>query len=189
MPSWMKRIQEQTPGFEQEVVQRCTHGLIALARRKLPKQLQARIDPEDVVQSVYRSFFRRLQDGQFQFDEAEDLWRLLAAMTFRKAINVRKHHLRLRRDARREAASTGDDDAPTTIEQLAQPEEGDVDFLMESLDHLLQGLPEICREVVVLRLQGYTIDETAAQVKRSRRTVLRVLACISESGSAEAPAA
>jgi hypothetical protein len=55
-----------------------------------------------VLQSVYRSFFRRLADGEFQFDGPDDLWRLLATITFRKVMNARKFHLRERSDARRE---------------------------------------------------------------------------------------
>jgi len=183
MTDWIDRVVQQSPGFERDVVERYTQRLLGLARQKLPKQLQRRVDPEDVVQSVYRSFFQRLQDGRFRFDDSQDLWRLLAAMTFRKACNARKFHQRDRRDARRDQPiERPEADASSAGKlELAEPREKDIELLWDSLDELLQGLPEICRDIVVLRLEGYSIEETAQKVQRSRRTVLRVLAGLTDS--------
>jgi RNA polymerase sigma-70 factor (ECF subfamily) len=180
MPSWWNRVQEQSPGFERDVVDRYTQELLALARHRLPKRLQACVDPEDVLQSVYRSFFRRLSEGQFQLAGPDDLWRLLATITFRKVCNTRKYHLRDRRDARRELPqplAPVTDENVETIPALA----GDIDVLCDSLDQLLQGLPERCRAILVLRLQGESIESIAMKVERSQRTVLRVLAGVSAS--------
>lgn len=90
MSSWLGRFQSAEPGYEAEVVERYTLRLLELARRQLPERVRRRVDPEDVVQSVYRSFFRRLNDGQFNFDDSHDIWRLLAAITFRKSKNAVK---------------------------------------------------------------------------------------------------
>jgi hypothetical protein len=54
--------------------------LIALARSRLSSKLAGRIDPEDVVQSVYRSFFAEARAGRYHLDRGGDLWRLLVAM-------------------------------------------------------------------------------------------------------------
>lgn len=171
--------------FEAEVVEQYTRGLLALARRGLPRQFQSRVDPEDIVQSVYRSFFRRLGDGQFQFGGPDDVWRLLAAMTFRKACNARKFHLRDRRDVRRDLSmSPGDAAEPGPTAAVARDD--DVDLLWESLDGLLRGLPERCRDIVVLRLEGHSIEAIADRVGRSRRTVLRVLASVTASAARQA---
>ena len=58
--------------------------LIALARSHLSAKMSQRIDPEDVVQSVYRSFFDRARKGTFDFESGGDIWRLLVAMTLHK---------------------------------------------------------------------------------------------------------
>jgi RNA polymerase sigma-70 factor (ECF subfamily) len=187
MASWLGRVLEGSPGFERELVDRYTTRLVALAGCQLPERIRRRVDPEDVVQSVYRSFFRRLKDGQFAFDDSQDLWRLLAAMTFRKACNARKFHLRDRRDARRDFSLTPPKgtDAPAWEEALATPQEEDIGLLYECLEKLLEDLPENYRTIVVRRLEGDSIDEIAKQVQRSRRTVLRVLAHITETAAAE----
>lgn len=67
MADWLERVIGSEPGFEGELVDRYTRRLLELARRQLPERVRRRVDPEDVVQSVYRSFFRRLNDGQFNF--------------------------------------------------------------------------------------------------------------------------
>src|SRR4051812_43687956 len=48
----------QPPGTQQ-TLNRFTHQLIGLARQRLYGLLRARVDPEDVVQSVYKSFLLR----------------------------------------------------------------------------------------------------------------------------------
>ncbi|MBI2805842.1 MAG: hypothetical protein HYX68_12755 [Planctomycetes bacterium] len=178
MSTWLERLAAGDTDSEREVIDRYSERLLAMAVRRLPTRMRARVDAEDVLQSVYRSFFRRLKRRQFQFDESYDLWRLLVAITYFKISNAIKYHQRERRDVRRETASQelltcGDAGA-------AQPSQDDVDMLYGCLDRLLQILPESAREIVLLRLQGMTIDDIVEKVQRSRRTVTRVLAKVRE---------
>ena len=43
--------------------------MLQLARRHISQRLASRVDPEDIVQSVFRTFFCRLKEGQFVFAE------------------------------------------------------------------------------------------------------------------------
>ncbi len=182
MAEWLTDLLSGRPGCDRELVERYTHGLLALARRQLPDRVRARVDPEDVVQSVYRSFFKRLHEGRFAFDESHDVWRLLAAMTYHKARNAAKFHLRDRRDARRELTLAGSETPAGPPEEAGA---GDVDLLYECLEQLLARLPENYRDIVVRRLDGQSIEEVAGAVRRSRRTVLRVLAHVQELAARE----
>src|SRR5713226_6239314 len=47
--------------------------LLPLARRRISQRLLPRVDPEDVIQSVFRTFFARLKDGQFSIADQNDL--------------------------------------------------------------------------------------------------------------------
>src|SRR5262249_13803141 len=58
--------------------------LIALPRNRLPAKLSAPVDPEDVVQSVYRSFFARARSGRYDLQRGGDLWRLLMTIPLHK---------------------------------------------------------------------------------------------------------
>src|SRR4051795_8567078 len=75
-----------------ELYERYAGRLIALARSRLSGKLAARFDPEDVVQSVCRSFFARARDGRLVVGQTDDLWQLLVAITLHKLRRQVKHH-------------------------------------------------------------------------------------------------
>src|SRR4051812_1243006 len=52
---------------------RYAEQLTALARSRLSRTLASRVDPEDVVQSAYRSFFLLIRTGEVRLHESGDL--------------------------------------------------------------------------------------------------------------------
>jgi len=171
MADLLDRVLKGKPGFERDLVERYTARLLQVARRKLPERMRGRLDPEDIVQSVFRSFFGRLKGGEFSFEDSHDLWRLLTVMTYHKVQNTIKHHQRGRRDVRREKAP----DASEGALAIETPGPEDVIILYECLERLIGGLPAEYHDIVTLRLEGNTIAEIAKKVSYSQRTVLRVL--------------
>lgn len=67
-----------------ELYHRYASRLIGLARSRLSSQLARRIDPEDVVQSVYRSFLAAARDGHYEVQNGAGLWHLLVTITLHK---------------------------------------------------------------------------------------------------------
>jgi RNA polymerase sigma factor (sigma-70 family) len=55
---------------------------------------------------------------------------------------------------------------PSPVEALA---------LVEQLEHVMSGLEPLQRRMLELRLQGFNLEEIAADTRLSRRTVRRVL--------------
>src|SRR5437899_8297734 len=76
--------------------------LMALARRRLSQRLASRVDPEDVVQSVFRTFFCRAKEGKFQIKDQDDLCKLLMRITVHKVLKQVEHHTAGKRDPRLE---------------------------------------------------------------------------------------
>jgi RNA polymerase sigma-70 factor (ECF subfamily) len=160
-----------------EVFQRYTRRLIGLARRQFDTALLRRVDPEDVVQSVYKSFFLRCEEGQFDLGDWAELWYLLAAITRRKCYNQIQHHLRGCRDLGREVplpAAESDVDLLSADTLDREPSPPEAILLTELVDGLLRDLDPPERQIVELSLQGYTPAEIKQQVNRSERTVRRV---------------
>lgn len=158
-----------------EVFDRFSRRLIGLAATRLPASVRAKVDPEDVVQSVFKSFFRRVSDGQFHLEDWDSLWTLLTVLTVRKCGHRLDQYLAARRDVRRERSVSADpekadtdvpDPSPTAYESL---------LLVETVDQVLKTLKEEDHPVVTLRLQGFTIKEITEQTGRSERTVHRAL--------------
>jgi RNA polymerase sigma-70 factor (ECF subfamily) len=56
-----------------EVFERYAQRLHGLARRHLDTVLKRKVDPEDVVQSAYKSFFFRYGDGTLEVRDWDNL--------------------------------------------------------------------------------------------------------------------
>src|SRR5262249_27654834 len=81
-----------------ELFHRYAVRLIALASSRLSSRLATRVDPEDLVQSAYRSFFSGAREGQYELQQSGDLWRLLLVITLRKLHDQVRRHTRAKRD-------------------------------------------------------------------------------------------
>jgi RNA polymerase sigma-70 factor (ECF subfamily) len=173
----MKRLRRGDPDAARQVFERFAHRLVILARDQFDSGLRCHIDPEDIVQSVYRSFFRRYADGQFIVGDWEGLWGLLTVITVRKCLNREKYLRRDRRDVRREVSlDFALEQAGEIREALARdPTPAEAALLAETLERLMRDLDGHDRTILTLSLQGYTSAEISDQIGRSRRTVQRVL--------------
>ena len=151
-------------------------GLQKLAGRAMTPQLRGRMEPEDVVQSACRSFFRRTQSQDFGLRDREGLWRLLCAITLTKVKQHTRFHYRKRRSVAREVSD--DDQAANADSRRAnpvQPTPEEVVVFAESMASLLGSLSTEEQSIVQLKLEGHQNAEIAAKLNRSERTVGRLL--------------
>jgi RNA polymerase sigma-70 factor (ECF subfamily) len=156
--------------------------LVALARSRLSPRVRGKVDPEDVLQSVFRSFFVREAENQFELKDWDSLWSLLVRITLRKCGREIAASRADCRDVRRETSlAVGDDDSCRRWEAVARdPTPQEAAILTETLEGLMHGLDEGHRRILALRLQGYTILEISREVERTERTVQRVLSHVRE---------
>src|SRR5437016_3003501 len=94
----VSRLQAGDPDAATAIFGRFARRLIALARVHLSSQLRQKVDPEDVLQSVFRSFFRRQAAGEFELQNWDGMWALLSVITLRKCGHQADHYLALCRD-------------------------------------------------------------------------------------------
>jgi RNA polymerase sigma-70 factor (ECF subfamily) len=173
----MARLRAGDQDAAAQVFRRYAHRLLALARSRLQsRQVLQKVGPEDVLQSVFRSFFHRYADGQFDLGSWENLWSLLTSITLHKCGKQLKYFHALRRDVRQEVGAPPVEASDPGWELLAQdPSPLEVTQLLETVEQLLRGLDERDRQIVELRLQEYTVQEIGLRVGRTERTVQRVL--------------
>ncbi len=148
---------------------RYAERLETLAGRQLAKDLRARVDPDDVVQSVFRTFFRRVSRGDYVVPEGEELWGLLLVIGLNKIRAHAAHH----RAVKRNVGNTVSSDA--ALGQLAVSDESGAVMLRIIIGELVDAMPASHAQIVNLRIEGYEISEIADQTERSKRTVERVL--------------
>src|SRR3954447_1087485 len=153
--------------------------LLGLARGQLSRRVRRREDEDDVVQSVFRSFCRRQGRGDFDLQGRDALWALLVTITLRKTRNTAARHGCASRDCRRELdASAGVDgeEAAWALEQMeaAGPTPAEAAALVEGLELRLRSLSDpTLRRVALLRMEGWTLDEIAAELGCVTRTIER----------------
>jgi RNA polymerase sigma-70 factor (ECF subfamily) len=157
-----------------ELFRRYADRLIALARSRLPAEMARRIDAEDVVQSVYRSFFANASDGHYALERGGDLWKLLVTITLHKLYHQVEKNSAGKRAILRER-STGDDNGFAAQVLAREPSPVEALALADELELLMRRLGPLERRMLELRLQGYTLEEIADQTQRSLRSVCRVL--------------
>lgn len=169
---WRKQGDQEAA---RQIVDSYIGRLLPLARRHISQRLASRVDPEDIVQSVFRTFFNRLRQGKFVFADQDDLCKLLMRITLHKTLRQVAFHKAAKRDPSQETEQ-GEDHQQQLLALLDEDPtpEATVTFI-DQLEHLLGQLRPTERQIVELRLQGYSNEEVARQLGVYDRKVRRVL--------------
>jgi RNA polymerase sigma-70 factor (ECF subfamily) len=173
-----RRLQAGDEAAAREVFERYSKRLIHLARSRMGGRLQSKIDPEDVVQSAFRSFFQRQRDGQFSLPTWDSMWGLLIRITLRKCGRNLEHFTAAKRDVRQDAAAPGDADASwsswAAIDRA--PTADEAAQLRETIGLLMAGMDDPGeRTTFAMRLEGCKVQEIADRLGCTERTVQRKL--------------
>jgi RNA polymerase sigma-70 factor (ECF subfamily) len=173
---FLARLQAQDGSAASELFQRFASRLIALARQHFQGPLRHKVDPEDVVQSAYKSFFHRYGTGNLQVANWNSLWGLLTLITVRKcAERVAYHRAECRDAAREESRPPGTEEGcPWPDAPGREPTPFEVVQLGEAVEQLLASLDEDERPVIELSLQGYTTQEIGQRLDCPERSVRRL---------------
>lgn len=138
-----------------------------LAKSNTSDDLKTRFDADDVVQSVFRTFFRRATEGYFDAPHGDELWNLFLVIALNKVRGHGKFHRRKMRDV----------GATRSIEDgvFASEDTTPLATLEMSIAELLDTLPERKRKIVELRIMGFSMEDIAKETKRCTRTIERTL--------------
>jgi RNA polymerase sigma-70 factor (ECF subfamily) len=149
--------------------------LVALARRRISQRLAGRVDPEDVVQSVFRTFFHRARAGQFRIADQDDLCKLLMRITVHKTLRKVAFHKAAKRNLNKEMGQGAEpqEQLQQIFDREPTPEEA-VTFL-DQLEHFLGKLKPDERQIVELRIQGCSNDEIAEKLGIYDRKIRRLI--------------
>jgi RNA polymerase sigma-70 factor (ECF subfamily) len=177
--NWLRRHDDEAARL---IWERYVHRLLDLAQQDLDRAVRARVGAEDVVQSAFRSYFRRRPD--YDLAGRDELWSLLVTITLNKVRNANRHHRRQKRDVRR-TQSVGEaagpegggcafdlvsDEGPTPDEAVALAEE--LERRLADLE--AAGDPDLPR-IAGLKPDGYANREIAEALRLTERSIERKL--------------
>jgi RNA polymerase sigma-70 factor (ECF subfamily) len=176
---FLARLQGGDDAAARELFGRFAHQLIALALRHIDAGLRHKVEPEDVVQSAYKSFFVRYGGGDLNAVNWNSLWGLLTTITLRKCAERVAYHRAGCRDVAREVSPAAAGGTAAWLEPFGrEPTPLEAALLTETVNHLFASLDEDERPVLELSLQGYSTREISQRLGRAERTVRLLRECI-----------
>jgi RNA polymerase sigma factor (sigma-70 family) len=173
----LDRLRNGDGEVARQIFQRFGNRLIALARSRLSPAIRQKVDPEDVMQSVFKSFFFGNDQGQFDLTDWDSLWSLLTVITLRKCGYRTRQFRAACRDVQREASRNNlAEDALCDLEAIAREANPlEAAMLAEIVESLFRGLEAGDRRILELALQGYKASEVSSQLGLAERSVYRFL--------------
>lgn len=181
---WIDLIKEGNATAADQIWHHYFDRLVRSVRRNLRDQNRGMSDEEDIVISVFESFYRAAENNRFpDLLDRDDLWRLLLKMSARKIVDKRRHDRRQRRGAGVRVQSLDgagrDEEVLQAIGDEPTPEMALI--LEESIERLLAhlGVGQL-REIAVAKLEGFSNAEIAQRCECSERTIERRLHLIRE---------
>jgi RNA polymerase sigma-70 factor (ECF subfamily) len=168
--SLVRRLKNGSNEAATQIYLRYARRLLTLVRRRCSADLAARFDPDDVVQSVFRSFFQAARRGLYDVPAGQELWKILLVIALNKLRNAAAFHRAARRDVRLTALGILEE----ALARAAHDDFAEL-FLQLAIEEALERLPPTHRRMVELRLKGHEVAEIARVTGRSRRTTERLL--------------
>lgn len=157
--------------------------LVDVVRHRLNRSVAQVVDEDDIASASLLSLFRRTEAGQFAgVCDRGEFWALLLRIAERKLVNRYRYESTLKRGAGKvgnEASFSGSSDGDD-LSILASCGRRDltpdyVVILKDTVFSMLEAAPQEVRQIVIMRLHGYSNDEISLQIDRSVSTVERRL--------------
>ena len=179
----MAQLESGEKDAASKVFHRFAKQLIVLARQELDTQIRQKVDPEDVTQSVFRSFFAHQAAGELvDLETWDNLWAMLVVMTLRKCRRQNAYFHADRRDVNREVTFTPlpDESGPGWEPCDREPTPVEAAVFIETVEELLKHFAGRAQQILTLFLQGNKAPEISCQVGCTERTVYRTYERVKE---------
>ncbi len=158
-----------------QLFDRYAEQLVLLARKRISQRLASRIDPEDIVQSSFRTFFRRCEEGQFSFKDPDDVCKLLARITIHKTFRQIAYHKRAKRDATIETPH-GDESQDMLLKLVTcDPSPEEATTFVDQLEHFFALLGDEELRILKMRMEGHSNVDIAKELNISDRKIRRIM--------------
>lgn len=164
---WLHEFQAGSRNPIRHLLQRYLPRLVGLAISRLRDEPQLLGYAEDIASGVFHQFCLGIERGRFDaVADRKSLWQLLAVMTVRRTID-------LKRKARREEQFAGE------TASIVSSREPTPDIKAEAHDDVRQLLESLndadLKQIALLKMSGCENEEIAAQLGCGLRTVERRL--------------
>lgn len=186
---WYSLLEAGDDQATAELFGHCFPKLLRYARGRLPGKFRRVLDEEDVALSAFESLCRGARRGAYgDIHSRDELWRLLACITARKATRQIRYETREKRGGGRvrgnsifAAKEPKDASDNNGLEQVAgtQSSPEAIAEMSDECQRLLDALEDPnLQTIALLRLEGYSVAEIAERIGCAKRSAERRLSLI-----------
>lgn len=163
---WLEELKSGDRDNASRLFDRYFSRLVGLAASRLRGRPELVGYEEDIALSAFKSLCLGAEKGRFpRLVNRDELWRLLAVITIRKALNIQR---------RKRLAQNNNEDIIEVLSRDPSPEE--VVQMSDQIEMLLGQLDsDEHRRIALLKVEGRTNEEIAAQLGCVVRTIERKL--------------
>lgn len=174
--SLLRRLRAGNQDAATQLYLRYARWLKNLAQARCSPALTRQVDVDDIVQSIFGSFFRAACQGYYDVPVGEELWGLFHVIALNKIRSKATFYHAAKRDVRATVGGHALERAG-----ISYPDDAVAYSILEmTIEEVLQVLPPEYRVMLQLRIEGHNIAEIAQRTERSKRTVERILQDIRE---------
>lgn len=181
---WLAGLGEGDQSVATEIFQHHLELLKRLVQKRLPPGVRRLADEDDIANSVFKSFFKGVQNERFpQLETDDDLWQIFGMLVKNKVAGQIRYLSRKKRGGgkvRGESifSSEGGDTMLGGLNNLPSEQKSAAEGIeaQEEFDEMLGKLgDEQLREIALLKLNSLTNREIASTLDISERSVERKL--------------
>ena len=154
-------------GAATEFYARYMQKLMSLVERNLASRFGARIDPEDILQTVFRTWFRQAKEGRIDPGSQDEIWKLLSVIALNKVRNKVKFHDAQRRSVGRTQGNQN------ILGAVPEPSADDATEFLDMVETAGQQMSDNARLTLQMILEGKSNQEIAAELGRTTKSVGR----------------
>src|SRR5438105_4634429 len=151
--SLLRRLQEGSQDAATILYGRYARRLRQLVESNCSADLARCLEPDDIVQSVFRRFFEQARKGFYDAPSDADLWKVLLVIALNRVRDLGDFYRAGKRDVRLTISAGGNDD---TFCDRALSDESAA-FLRLVVEESMSLLPPLYRTVCELRLAGHEV--------------------------------
>lgn len=174
---WIKEARQGDQDAAKKIWVRYVHQLLKVARARWKNMPRRTVDEDDVVQSAMKSFFRHLSGNLLGVENRDELWRVLVTITHRKVIATQRRQFAQKRGGGL-IGSTEQEVMDINHLVSAEPSPEFAVLVAEECACRMESLSKVdvtLVNVAQLKLEGYTNEEIAQRLSRTKRSVERKL--------------
>lgn len=174
-------VRNSDSGAAERIYYRHRTAILQQARAAMSRNLQQRMDPEDIYQSVSLILLDGLRSGRFRVEKTGDLQALIQRLIQRRIQKKVENHSALKRSTTREVSL--DSAGPVVADS---PEASDQTEVRDFIEQFLSRIPNPRhRDVACLALSGCEVPEIAITTQYSQARVRQILQSVAAGVSRE----